>query len=80
MRFRIITGRFLFPLTDPEFDPKEAKKSEKELKKMEEKQESEKKLTFRGAAKTVSLASKLSPKTQRKKEKTNANTAQLKVI
>ena len=35
--------------------------------------------TMRGAAKAVSLAAKLSPKSQRKKEPVNPNIAQLKV-
>ena len=65
--------------SDPDFDPKEQKKLEKELKKMEGRPDGEKKNAFRVAAKTVSLASKLSPKSQRKKEKSNSNTAQLKV-
>lgn len=38
-----------------------------------------KKHTFKGAAKAVSLASKLSPKSQRKKASMAANTSQLKV-
>ena len=38
-----------------------------------------KKHTFKGTAKAVSLAAKLSPKSQRKKEKADCNTAQLKV-
>ena len=50
---------------------------EKELKAMEGKEK--KKHTLRGAAKAVSLASKLSPKSQRKKEKLDSTTAQLKV-
>ena len=74
--------RWLCVASDPDYDPKQAKKSEKELKKMESKKdgtEEKKKHTFRGAAKAVSLAAKLSPKSQRKKEKMCANTAQLKV-
>ena len=69
--------------TDPDYDPKQAKKLEKELKKMEGKKDGEKtegkKHHFRATAKAVSLASKLSPKSQRKKEKAESNIAQLKV-
>lgn len=58
---------------DPDYNPKEAKKLEKQMEKQDEQ-----KKTFRGAAKAVSLASKLSPKAQQKKS--NApTTAQLKV-
>ena len=70
-------------LADPDYDPKQAKKLEKELKKFEDKKEEgggddKKKHTLKGAAKAVNLASKLSPKSQRKK-KITANIAQLKV-
>ena len=58
---------------DPEYNAKEAKKLEKQMEKQDEQ-----KRTFRGAAKAVSLASKLSPKAQQKKSATPA-TAQLKV-
>ena len=67
---------------DTEADPKQAKKLEKQLKIMEgrkEKEESSKRLpTFKGTAKAVNLAHKLSPKLQRKKDK-NDQVAQLKV-
>ena len=46
---------------------------------MEGKESKPKKHTLRGAAKAVSLAAKLSPKSQRKKEKMASTTAQLKV-
>ena len=46
---------------------------------MEGKKDGEKKHTFKGAAKAVSLASKLSPKSQRKKEKIASNVSQFKV-
>lgn len=47
---------------------------------MEGKKDGEnKKHTLRGAARAVQLASKLSPKSQRKKEKANSATAQFKV-
>lgn len=49
---------------------------EEELKKMEKKNE---KKTFKGTAKAVGLASKLSPKSQRKKDALLSSTAQLKV-
>ncbi|KAK6179510.1 hypothetical protein SNE40_011846 [Patella caerulea] len=62
---------------DDELNTKEAKKMEKELKKLEKKEQDEKK-TMKGAAKAVSLAKQLSPKSQRKKEKILTNTAQLK--
>lgn len=39
----------------------------------------DKRHTFKGFSKAVSLASKLSPKSQRKKEKAKANIAELKV-
>jgi hypothetical protein len=61
---------------DPDFNPKEAKKMEEELKKMEKKNE---KKTFKGTAKSVALASRLSPKSQRKKDALLNSTAQLKV-
>ncbi|KAL4236528.1 C2 domain [Mactra antiquata] len=60
---------------DPDFNPKEAKKMEEELKKMEKKSE---KKTFKGTAKAVGLAAKLSPKSQRKKDLLLNSTAQLK--
>ncbi|XP_060603706.1 otoferlin-like isoform X2 [Ruditapes philippinarum] len=60
---------------DPDFNPKEAKKMEEELKKMEKKNE---KKTFKGTAKSVALASRLSPKSQRKKDALLNSTAQLK--
>ena len=61
--------------TDPDFNPKKAKKLEKELKKMEKGDaDKEKKGT-----KASSLAAKLSPRSQRKKEKLYCNTTQLKV-
>lgn len=66
----------LYNISDPDFNPKEAKKMEEELKKMEKKNE---KKTFRGTAKAVGLASKLSPKSQRKKDKLLTSTAQLRV-
>ena len=44
-----------------------------------EKEEASKKHTFRGTAKAVNIASKLSPKAQRKKDK-NDQVAQLKVL
>ncbi|XP_056017603.1 otoferlin-like isoform X2 [Ostrea edulis] len=59
---------------DPDFNPKEAKKLEKQMEKQDEQ-----KKTFRGAAKAVSLASKLSPKSQQKKSNTPA-AAQLKTL
>ncbi|XP_060603709.1 otoferlin-like isoform X5 [Ruditapes philippinarum] len=62
---------------DPDFNPKEAKKMEEELKKMEKKNE---KKTFKGTAKSVALASRLSPKSQRKKDALLNSTAQLKVF
>lgn len=54
---------------------------EKELKKMEVKEHGEKKhYSLRGAVKAVSLASRLSPKQPRKKDKEpDVNIAQLKV-
>ena len=53
---------------------------EKELKKMEGKKElKESKITFKGTAKAISLAAKLSPKSQRRKDKIATSTAQLKV-
>lgn len=64
-------------VTDPDFNPKEAKKMEEELKKMEKKTE---KRTFKATAKAVALVSKLSPKAQRKQEALLNSTAQLKVI
>ena len=64
-------------LDDPDFNPKEAKKMEATLKRMEEKNE---KRTFKGTAKAVTLASKLSPKAQRKKDKAKNTTSQLKVF
>ncbi|XP_053394702.1 otoferlin-like isoform X2 [Mercenaria mercenaria] len=60
---------------DPDYNPKEAKKMEEELKKMEKKNE---KKTFKGTAKSVALASRLSPKSQRKKDALLSSTAQLK--
>ena len=77
-----------FVFSDPEFDPKAAKKMEKELKKMEKegkegdkegKKDGKGKISFKGAASAVKLASKLSPKSQRRKDKLNSNVAQLKV-
>ncbi|XP_053394701.1 otoferlin-like isoform X1 [Mercenaria mercenaria] len=62
---------------DPDYNPKEAKKMEEELKKMEKKNE---KKTFKGTAKSVALASRLSPKSQRKKDALLSSTAQLKGI
>ena len=63
-------------LLDPDYDPKQAKKFEKELKKMEGE---EKKHTLRGTAKAVALTQRLSPKAQRKKDKIDPNIAKLKV-
>ena len=62
-------------ISDPDYNPKEAKKLEDALKKMEKKE----KRTLRGTAKAVSLAQKLSPKAQRKKDALMNSTAQLKV-
>ena len=67
------TGLTVFP--DPDFNPKEAKKMEEALKKMEKKE----KRTLRGTVKAVSLAQRLSPKAQRKKDVILNSTAQLKV-
>ena len=39
----------------------------------------ESKITFKGTAKAVSLAQRLSPKSQRRKEKISSSTSQLKV-
>ncbi len=50
-----------------------------EFKKTDDKKEKGSKLTFRGTAKAMSLASKLSPKLHHKKEKNQPNFAQLKV-
>ena len=61
---------------DPEYDPKEAKKQERELRKLEK---ADDKKTFKGTAKAVALAQKLSPKTQRKKNTIDPNTARLTV-
>ena len=66
-----------FILSDPDFNPKEAKKMEEQLKKMEKKSE---KKTFKGTAKAVGIAAKLSPKSQRKKDLLLNSTAQLKVL
>ncbi|XP_021379810.1 otoferlin-like isoform X8 [Mizuhopecten yessoensis] len=60
---------------DPDFNAKEAKKFEAALKKME-KQDAKGDKKSKGS----SLASKLSPKSQRKKEKATNSTAQLKTI
>ena len=74
---RIILKRCEFCwLLDPDYDPKQAKKFEKELKKMEGE---EKKHTLRGTAKAVALTQRLSPKAQRKKDKIDPNIAKLKV-
>ena len=62
---------------DPDFDPKEAKKQEKQLKRLEKEEGA--KHTLKGPAKAVTLAQKLSPKAQRKKEKTDPNIAKLQV-
>ena len=62
-------------LADPDFNPKEAKKMEEALKKMEKKE----KKTLKGTAKAVGLAARLSPKAQRKKDLLLNSTAQLKV-
>ena len=69
----------LYPSADSEYDPKEAKKVEKELLKIEGKKEGDKKHTLKGISKAVSLATKLSPKSQRRKEATPSNVAELKV-
>ncbi|KAK3090409.1 hypothetical protein FSP39_011632 [Pinctada imbricata] len=61
---------------DPDFNPKEAKKMEAQLKKIEKQEGSDGKKTF----KSVGLAAKLSPKAQRKKNKADKSTAQLKTI
>ncbi|XP_014771959.1 otoferlin isoform X1 [Octopus bimaculoides] len=64
---------------DPEYDAKHAKKMEKELKKMEKREAAlSGKMAFRSTSKGTSLASKLSPKTQRKKDKLLSATSQLK--
>ncbi|XP_071147847.1 otoferlin-like isoform X5 [Mytilus edulis] len=62
---------------DPDYNPKEAKKMEATLKKMEKQDE---KRTLKGTAKAVTLASKMSPKAQRKKDKAKNTTSQLKSI
>ena len=62
-------------IPDPDFNPKEAKKMEEALRKMEKKE----KKTFKGTAKAIGLAAKLSPKAQRKKDLVLNSTAQLKV-
>lgn len=64
-------------LDDPDYNPKEAKKMEATLKKMEKQDE---KRTLKGTAKAVTLASKMSPKAQRKKDKAKSTTSQLKVF
>lgn len=66
---------------DPEYNAKHAKKMEKELKKMEKKEAtSSGKIGFRATAKAASFASRLSPKTQRKKDRLLSATSQLKVF
>ncbi|XP_052775587.1 otoferlin-like isoform X2 [Mya arenaria] len=60
---------------DPDFNPKEAKKMEEEIRKMEKRNEKQK---FKNTAKAIGLATKLSPKSQRKKDKLINSTAQLK--
>ena len=66
-----------FVLSDPDFDPKEALKQERELEKLEKMED---KRTLKGAAKAVALAHKLSPKAQRKKTQIDPNIARLTVI
>ncbi len=88
LQIRVCAQKQNFPFgshAETEADPKQAKKLEKQLKIMEgrkDKEEASKKHhhhhTFRGTAKAVNLAHKLSPKLQRKKEK-NDQVAQLKV-
>ena len=75
--FHTFIGNFhlYFIIPDPDFNPKEAKKMEEALRKMEKKE----KKTFKGTAKAVGLAAKLSPKAQRKKDLVLNSTAQLKV-
>src|SRR6218665_2230029 len=60
---------FLHVKSDSDYDPKEAKKLEKELMKMEGRQTEQKRYTMRGLSKAVSLAAKLSPKSKRRKDK-----------
>jgi phytoene dehydrogenase-like protein len=64
---------------DPDYNPKEAKKMEATLKKMEKQDEKNEKRTLKGTARAVTLANKLSPKAQRKKDKAKNTTSQLKV-
>lgn len=78
---RYFLFRFFFAdlSPDPDYDPKEARKLEKELQRMESKKDGERKVTLKGFSKAVSLAAKLSPKSQRHKDKRPSNIAELKV-
>lgn len=69
---------WVFP-DDPDYNPKEAKKMEATLKKMEKQDEKNEKRTLKGTARAVTFANKLSPKAQRKKDKAKNTTSQLKV-
>ena len=63
---------------DIDCNVKEVEKMEKELQKLEGKKEI-KKATFKGAARAVSLATRLSPKNHRHKQKASTIAAHLKV-
>lgn len=66
--------------SDPDYDPKEAKRLEKELLKIESKKDVDKKQQPpKKVSKAGGLVAKLSPKSQRKKDTGANNIAQLKV-